>query len=188
MGRGEANGDQNHIKVISEVQAFQPLPLNHWGVAVEAKNVHFNIVKKPEGKGQTTPTTTTPCATLPPFSTICWLATGSPPEAHKQSRKNHTAFTEPKCTQIHHNGSITLPTQRADLISCVSEATTTSHNHTNFTPSLPFLWPSLVPRPRRGGEKVAWYLLHAHARSTPNKTWGSEYDRIFSAFPTSICQ
>ena len=29
--------------------------------------------------------------------------------------------------------------------------------------------PSLVPRPRRGGEKAAWYLLHAHARSTPTK-------------------
>ena len=28
---------------------------------------------------------------------------------------------------------------------------------------------SLIPRLRRGGEKAAWYLLHAHARSTPTK-------------------
>ena len=28
---------------------------------------------------------------------------------------------------------------------------------------------SLIPRPRRGGEIAAWYLLHAHAQSTPTK-------------------
>ena len=28
---------------------------------------------------------------------------------------------------------------------------------------------SLIPRLRRGGEKAAWYLLHAHVRSTPTK-------------------
>ena len=62
-----------------------------------------------------------------PFSTKCWLATGSPPEAQKQSHKNHTAFTGPKCTlQTFHHSAHT----RAHLTSCVggtTPPTSTSH-------------------------------------------------------------
>ena len=47
---------------------------------------------------------------------------------------------------------------------------------------------SLVPRPRRGGGKSGLVPIACACAKYPNKTWGSEYDRIFSAFPTSICQ
>ena len=42
---------------------------------------------------------------------------------------------------------------------------------------------SLVPRPRRGGEKAAWYLLHAHARSTPTKPGAPNTTVYFPHFP-----
>ena len=51
---GAVNGDPNHIKDISEVQAFQPHPfnsLNHWGVAVKAGSVHL-IFSKDQKLGQ----------------------------------------------------------------------------------------------------------------------------------------
>ena len=38
---GGANGDQNHIKDISEVQDFQPHPFNHWGACVAIKPEMF---------------------------------------------------------------------------------------------------------------------------------------------------
>ena len=42
---------------------------------------------------------------------------------------------------------------------------------------------SLVPRPRRGGEKAAWYLLHAHARSTPTEPGAPNTTVYFPHFP-----
>ena len=80
----------------------------------------------------------------PPFSIRCWLATGSPPEAHKQSHKNHTAFTKPKCTQFHHDCSTTPPTQELTSFPVWAEQhhllTTTPTSHLS-TPLLPFLRP-----------------------------------------------
>ena len=42
---------------------------------------------------------------------------------------------------------------------------------------------------RKGeGEKSGLVPIACTCAKYPNRTWGSEYDRIFSAFPTSICQ
>ena len=118
MGGGEANFDQNHIKVISEVQAFQPRPfnkLNHWSVAVKAGSVHLILSKDRKlgwkGGDRPHPQQHHPVPQGPSFSIKCLLATRSPPDAHKQSHKNHTASTKPKCTQLLHDRSTTLPTQ-----------------------------------------------------------------------------
>ena len=89
-----------------------------------------------------------------------------PPEAYKQSHKNHTAST--RHTTPSRPFYYTTDT-RAHLISCVGGATPPPHNHTHSTPSLPFLWShsphnhttvgclinchgltiDLLPRPRR---------------------------------------
>ena len=42
---------------------------------------------------------------------------------------------------------------------------------------------SLVSRPRRGGGKAAWYLLHAHARSPPTKPGAPNTTVYFPHFP-----
>ena len=51
-----------------------------------------------------------------PLSTKCRLATGSPPEAHKQSQYNHTASTGSKDAQRLGSLSTTLPTQELTSI------------------------------------------------------------------------
>ena len=123
MGRGEANGDQNNIKVISEVQAFQPHPfnsLNNWGVAIKAGSVHLILSKdrklSRKGEDRPHPKQYHPVPQGPPFSTMCWLATGSRPETHKQSHKNQIASTKPKCTQFLDDRSTTPPTQRFSFL------------------------------------------------------------------------
>ena len=77
----------------------------------------------------------------PPFSIKCGLATGSPPEAHKESHKKPYSFYKAKMytttSQLFHHTTHT----RAHLISCVGRTTSLPHNHTYFTPLLPLLWP-----------------------------------------------
>ena len=45
---------------------------------------------------------------------------------------------------------------------------------------------SLVPRPREEGEKSSLVPIARACANYPKKTWGSEYDRIFSVFISSI--
>ena len=148
-GRGAANGDQTHIKDISEVPAFQPCPLNslnHWGVAVKTGSVHLiNILKGPEGRGRPHPHHHHhPVPQGPPFSAECWLATRSP-QAIPQSQK---------CTQLLHKGSTTQ-----ELTSFPGWAG--QHHHTHFTLLLLFIWP-YCPYNRTG------VVCHCTAMASPS--------------------
>ena len=124
-----------HLKIID---IHKPCPFNylcHSGVAAKAGSIHL-IFSRPEGGAWPHQQQHHPwsCTSRTPISNqvLTWLATGTPLEAHKQSHKNHTASTRPPKHKLFHGWC------RAHLISCVGGATPL-HNHTHFTPLLPFL-------------------------------------------------
>ena len=75
-------------------------------MAARAGCVHlmFSMDRKLDRKGgaREYPYQHQPVPQGPPFPTNCTPATGSPPEAHKQSHKKPAALTTPKCTQCVH--------------------------------------------------------------------------------------
>ena len=104
--------------------------------ACQSQKYSFNVLKgqeaRPEGMGQTTPITIPYCASrTPPFLMECWIATRS---SQAQPHKNREF---PQSPHLLHD--LTPPISH--LISYGDGATPSSHNHTHFTPSLPFLWP-----------------------------------------------
>ena len=95
---------------------------------------------RPEGRGQTTPTTTPSCASRTPVLnqvlTGHQKSTGSPQTLPQKPHsfhmaKMHTTPSPPPHHPAHTSGH---------LISCVCGATP-PHNHTHFAPSLTFPWP-----------------------------------------------
>ena len=111
------------------------------GVWLLRPEVFINILQgpeaRPEGRSQTTPTTTPSCASRTPFLNQVLAghrkSTASPQKPHSfHKAKMHTSPSR----LFHHTAHT-----RAHLISCVGGATPPPHNHTHFTPSLPFLQP-----------------------------------------------
>ena len=94
-----------------------------------------------EGRGQTTPTAIPSCASrtsvLNQVLTGHWKSTGSPQaipqRTHVQLSQGQNAYNS------NHNCSTTLPTYELTSFPAWGRATTPPHNHTHFTPLLPFL-------------------------------------------------
>ena len=64
-------------------------------------------------------------------------STGSPQAIPQKPHRFHKDKMRTTLSRLFHHTTHT----RAHLISCVGGATTPPHNHTHFTPLLPFLWP-----------------------------------------------
>ena len=95
----------------------------------------------PEGRGQTTPTTTPSCASRTPLLNEVLTghrkSSGSPQTIPQKPHSFHKAKMHTTPSRPFHHTTHTS----AHLISCVGGATTPPHNYTHFTPSLPFPWP-----------------------------------------------
>ena len=86
-------------------------------------NVLNGLEARPEGRGQTTHTSTTLCLKDHlSQSTVDW-----PPEVHKQSHKKHTAITTPKRNQCIHKNSPTPTHMAAHITTCMGGATPPPH-------------------------------------------------------------
>ena len=122
----------------------------------------FNILQGPEATtaGREGPDHTHSNPQGPPFSIKCWLATGSPPEAHKQSHKDHTAFTKPKCTQFHHDCCTTPPTQELTLFPVWAE----QHHLLTTTPTSHLRCLSSGPTVRTITLSLGYQTLHWYPR------------------------
>ena len=112
-------------------------------MAAKAGCVHliFSKEARPEGRGQTTLTATPSCASRTPFLNQVLAghrkSTESPQAIPQKPHSFHKAKMHTIPSQLFHHTAHT----RAHLISCVGRAPPPSHNHTHFTPSLPFLRP-----------------------------------------------
>ena len=139
-------GHQNHIKNISEVKDVQPRPFDYLcprGVAAKVRSVHLMFSKdwKLGRKGGTRPhpqqhhTSRTPI--LNEVLTGQRKSSGSSQTIPQKPHSFHKAKMHTTPSQLFHHTAHTS----AHLISCVGGATTPPHNHTHFTPLLPFPWP-----------------------------------------------
>jgi hypothetical protein len=117
----------------------------------------------------------------PPFSNKYWLATRSPPEAHKQSHLNHTA------AKMHTTPQPFCPHQSSPHFPC-GRSNATHRNHIHFTPSLPPVRPystldhtgvhclinwhaltfDLLPRPRK---HLPGFKGHTEPGTRPPIAW-----------------
>ena len=153
---------------------------------------------RPEGRGQTTPTTTPSCASRTPILNQVLTghrkSTGSPQTLPQKPHSFHMAIMHTTPSAPPHHPSHTS----AHLISGVGGATTPPHNHTLFALSLPFPWPygphnhtgvvylincrgltfDFLPRPPRhfAGVKGQGYGGHAHL--SPRHLYGPHRSTI----------